>query len=216
MKISEMLTGQKIIIQLVFGDNTLEFNSEVLEKDTTNIYVKPYFHNGNELELTVTPDKDVLCNVFTNDPVTAKRISWKGIELATVKRNDATVYSLKTNGFNESAKHDDRRVNDRTIVHQKGMVYDFRSDKGNEIMIHDISVNGISFYAPASYSPKSQQIHIAFSDVVNGRHFHVKVDCTIARTSNKAGNSFYGCKVVGDNKEYALLIFVKHLVGKGN
>lgn len=171
----------------------------------------PYLHNGSELKLDVVHGKGVICNLFTNDPSTKHRISWKNIELTTVIRNNKTLYCLKTNGYNHVAKHDDRRLHERLIVQIAAKVLDDQSEEGVNVIIHDISDIGISFYAPKTYIFKNNQLNILFSDTINDKTFEVNVKCAIARTTSKVGNQFVGCRITKENKDYQLYCFMKRL-----
>lgn len=215
MKLTELLENQRLTIQLLWGEQKIEFFSNVIEKDDPSVYVTPYLHNGSELELNVTPDKGVICNLFTNNPTTKQRISWKNVELTTVTRNDKILYCLKTNGYNHIAKHDDRRKHDRVVISAKGQVFEGPNDMGVDIVVYDISDIGISFYAPNSFMPNGHQLKVAFFDSVGDKDFNVKVECAIARTTNKAGNRFIGCKILKENKDYQLYGFMKRLGNKG-
>lgn len=214
MKLIELLENQRLTIQLLWGEQKIEFFSNVIEKDNSAVYVSPYLHNGSELELNVVRENDVICNLFTNDPSTKHRISWKNIELTTVIRDGKTLYCLKTNGYNHFAKHDDRRIHNRLIVQANAKVFDGQSSEGVDIIVHDISDVGISFYAPKTFSPNTKQLNIVFSDTVNEKEFHINVECMIARTTNKAGNKFYGCRTLKENRDYQLYGFWKRLSAK--
>lgn len=214
MKLTELLLGQKITLQLLWGEQKIEFFSQVLGCEEASLYVEPYFHNGSELELNVTQDKGVVCNLFTNDPETNKRISWKNIELTTVNRDGVIVYCLRTKGFNNTAMQDDRRLMERIIVQIKGKAFEGKAQEGTDVIVHDISDVGISFYAPATFSPKSSQIIIKFTDSVDDKEFNVRVECVVSRSHAKAGNNFYGCKINGENKDYQLYGFLKRMNSK--
>ena len=214
MKLTELLENQRLTIQLLWGEQKIEFFSYVIEKDDQAVYVSPYIHHGSELELNVTSGKGVICNLYTDNPTTRQRISWKGIELTTVVRKDETLYCLKTNGFNHVAKHDDRRMHDRVIVKVKAKVFDGNTDEGTDIIVHDISDIGISFYAPRSFSPQDHQLTIAFSDSIGEKEFNVKIECMIARMTNRAGNRFIGCKIKKENKDFQLYGFMKRVGDK--
>lgn len=215
MKLIELIENQRLTIQLLWGEQKIEFFSTVIEKEESEVYVSPYFHNGSELELNVKLDKGVVCNIFTISPTTNHRVSWKNVELTTVVRNDKTMYCIKTNGYNHVAKHDDRRQHERVVISAKGQVFCGQSDLGVNIIVHDISDIGISFFAPNSFSPSGHQVTIAFTDVVGEKSFDVKVEGAIARTTNRAGNRFIGCKITNENKDYQLYGFMKRLGDKG-
>lgn len=214
MKLLELLENQRLTIQLLWGEQKIEFFSNVIEKDDTTVYVTPYFHNGSELELNVTQGKGVICNLFTNNPSNKRRISWKNIELTTVVRDEKIMYCLKTGGFNGSAEYDDRRIHDRIVVQLKAKVFDGQSEDGTEILVHDISDIGISFYAQKNYSPGNNLLTIVFADTIGEKEFDISVDCTIARMTSRAGNRFVGCKIAKENKDYKLYVFMKRLNDK--
>lgn len=215
MKLTELFENQRLTIQLLWGEQKIEFFSNVIEHEESAVYVSPYVHNGNELEINVTQDKGVICNLFTIDPSTKHRISWKNVELTTVTRNDKTMYCIKTNGYNHVAKHDDRRKHERIVISAKGQVFCGQQDLGVNIIVHDISDIGISFYAPNSFSPSGHQLTVAFTDVIGEKSFDIKAECSIARTATKAGNRFIGCKILSENKDYQLYGFMKRLGDKG-
>lgn len=213
MKLVELLHNQRVIVQLLWGEQKIEFYSEVIEKDEASIYVTPYSHNGKPLELNVTTDKSVICNLFADSPVTNKRISWKGIELTTVNRNNKTLYCLKTRGYNAIAKIDDRRLHERIEVTVDGRLVDGENgDIG--ITMRDISDIGVSFYAPAAFVPKSQQMRITFTDNVGEAVYNIKLDCTLSRVSKENNRNLIGCTVLGDNKEYQIYGLLKRLRNK--
>lgn len=211
MKLSELLLGQGVIVQLQWGEKTIEFYSNVVDKSGNEVFIEPYYHNGNSLDINVTQGKDVTCNIFTDNPNNRQRISWKNIELTTVKRHNVTYYCMKTSVFNNVAQNVDRRVHDRIVVQIKAKVYDGKAEEPLDVIIHDISDVGISFYASASFAPKSQLLRIEFADKVSDRDFEVKVECSIARTARRAGNTLIGCKINGENREYLLYGFMKRM-----
>lgn len=214
MRLTELLLKQKIIVQLMWGEQKIEFFSEVLEKDDSSVYITPYIHSNNVLQLNITVDKGVICNIYTDEPGTNKRISWKAIELTTVDRNNKTVYCLKTRGYNNFANPDDRRLHARVLVDVNAIAHDEQSGAEENIIIRDISDTGISFYAPESFIPKSQQLEISFSDKIDDRIFDVKIDCSISRINKDNDKNIIGCRVLGENKNYLIYQLIKRLKSK--
>lgn len=216
MKLVELLLNQEIIVQLNWGEQKIEFVSKVLEKDDTAVYVTPYIHNGNELELNVTPDKGVICNVFADNKNSSQRVSWKNVELTTVARGGRVTYYIKTRGFNVIASPDDRRLHERVAVNTDGTVFDGDSAEGVNIIVRDISDIGIAFYSPVTFIPKSQQVTVRFTDSIDNRSFNVTVEGTITRTVSENGRNIIGCKVLGENKDYKLYGLMKRLKAKSS
>lgn len=213
MKLVELLSNQRIIVQLVWSEQKIEFFSEILDKDDTSIYVTPYIHMGSELELNVTSDSGVICNIYTDNPVTNQRISWKGVELTTENRKGKIIYCLRTRGYNAVSKVDDRRHNERVEVKIDGYVYDGPNGE-TRVKIHDISDTGISFYAPAGFVPKSPQIVVTFTDNIGTKIYDVKVMCEVSRIRKEDNHNFIGCKLFGENKNYLIYELLKRLRSK--
>lgn len=216
MKFDELVFDQSVIVQIVWGEQKIEFPSKVLKRIENSVYITPYIHNGKPLSFNIENNDGVVCNLFADDKVNNKRVSWKNIKLKTEELNGETTYCLKTSVFNQMGGQDDRRVHERIIITKKARIFDPQTDKYTEILIHDISDIGISFYAPTSFVPKSNQITIDFVDAVDDKCFNLKVECSITRTDNKAGNVFYGCRIVGENRDYLVYGFLRRLKKKNN
>jgi len=214
MKLVDLLINQKVVIQFLWDEQKIEFSSTVVEKDASSVYVTPYIHNGSELELNIVEGKGVICNLFTEALTTQQRLSWKNIELTTVVKKDKVLYCLRTYGFNTISKVDDRRQHERIIIDLEAKVYDALSTEPMSAVVHDISDVGISFYAPSSYVPESQQLVVTFSDKLNDKVVKVRVECVIARIGNDNGHIRVGCKISGDNKDYHMYRFMKYLIRK--
>ena len=214
MKLTDLMINQNVSVQFVWEDRKIEFNTIVAECGETEAYIWPYIHNGSPLELNITPDKDVICNIYTNDPVTGQRISWKNIELTTVLVKDKVMYCIRTYGFNNVAEGNDRRINDRNIIQIKAKLIDGQSEEGTTIVIYDISDSGVSFYVSPSYMQKTKNLIVEFTDKVFDEEYKVKVDCTVARITTKEGNKFIGCRILNENKDYRQYNFMKKLMKK--
>lgn len=214
MKLSELVFGQKAIVQMLWGEQKIEFDTEVLINDSTGVYIAPYKHKGGILELNVIPGRGVICNLFTDDYVTKQRISWKNIELQTVDKNNDKLYLISTSGYNSVAENDDRRTHDRIMIRLNAKVKDPISQIITDVMVHDISDIGISFYAPNSFSPKASQLVVTFEDIVDGKNYNIKVECVMVRSVKKAGNILVGCKITGENKDYLIYSFIMRLRDK--
>lgn len=214
MKLEDLLLSQKIVIQITWGEQKIEFSSNVVEKDSEGAYVTPYRHNDSELQLNITEGTGVICNVFTDDIKTGQRISWRNVEITTVDRNGRVLYRIKTRGFNNVASLDDRRYNERTVVQVSGRAIDVNNNEDIGITVYDVSGVGISFHAPKTYAPKSQQLVVKFTDSIDDKTFNVQVECIVSRTSVEEGHIVVGCRLAGENRDYQLYRLLKHLKNK--
>lgn len=213
MKIEELVVGQQIVVQIVWGEREIEFPSEVVDRDINGIFVKTYTYQDKPLELNIDMTSGVICNVFTNNP-DGKRVSWKNVDLTTKEFERGMVYYLNTRGFNNMAQSDDRRTRERISIRKNGRVYDKHKDCYTDVLIHDISDAGISIYAPQSFNPSANQFQVMFEDRIDNREYKINVECAIVRSQQKVGTVFYGCKLVGENKDYLIYGFMKRLMKK--
>ena len=211
MKLADLLLKQSLVVQIVWGEQKIEFPSNVVEIQDELAYITPYLHNGSALQLSITEGAGVVCNVFTDSTVTGQRISWRNIELTTLDRNGKTLYCLRTRGFNNIANPDDRRGNERVVVQVDGVVIDKQNDEELNVTVYDISGVGISFHAPKTYVPKAQQLVIMFTDVIDKRTFNLRVEGSVSRVNAEEGHTTVGCRLVGENRDYQLYRLIKHL-----
>lgn len=214
MTLAELNKGQSIIVQMIWGERNIEFSADVIETVDKGVYVTPFMHQGAPLDLTIDSHSKVVCNIFADSTDTGKRVSWRNVELSTLDRNGRKIYQITTSGYNHMANYDDRRKHDRIVIHKDGKVYDPGTKERVQIKIYDISDIGISFFAAPAFQPSANQIMITFTDIVNDKSFNMKVECVVVRTRESNGLRFYGCRVVGENKDYLLYSFLQRIISK--
>lgn len=212
MKLSELLKNQRITIQLIWGEQKIEFFSNVIENSEAGVFVSPYLHNGSPLELNVKNDKGVLCSVFTLNPQDKHRVSWKNVELSTVRRGRDKVYLIRTNSFNYVAKQDDRRLYERVSVSVNATALDVASKMSIDVTLNDISDEGISFFMDPNFNMQSNLLEVSFTDKLGDKEFNVKVECMVARVEKAAGSLLVGCRVIVVNRDYQLYSFMLRLL----
>ena len=213
MRVTDLARNQEIIVQINWGDRRIEFESNVLGRDERGIFISPYLHDDKALELEIDNSNQVSCNIYT-DSDEGKRISWKNVLVSTVTHAGERTYYVMPRFFNVFAKPDERREHERIKVHKQGKAVDTLTRITTDIMVNDVSDVGISFYAPSNFSFSSNRVIILLNDMVSGSKFHLNVECAVARTEKKVGTQFYGCRVVGDNKDFLLYAFSKKMEKK--
>lgn len=214
MKLQDIPNGHALILQIEWGTQKIEISSSLMEKGTESIFVSPYIHDGVPLRLSINASSGVKCDLYTTDLDSHERITWKNVSVETISKNDEVFYSISTNAFNRVSSSAERRQSERMLVRRPGKVYDVISDTYTDVMIHDISDSGLSFYAPTSFDCKSSQPIVNFSDIVDDREYVNVVSVSIMRTQKKPGTVLYGCRVVGDTKNYLIYGFMKKLISK--
>lgn len=212
MKLTELLEKQKIIVQLVWDENKLEFFSDVIETDDEAIYITPCVNEGRELEINVTHDKAVICNIFTDDSANQQRISWRNVELLTVERSGKMLYRIKAHTYNNISNIDDRRGAERTVVSVDGEILVGQNNENVRIIVHDISDSGIAIYVPKSFIPRSQQLRISFSDKIDDETYDIEAVFSIARTAYLSDCALIGCRLMGEeNSKYRTYNYMKRI-----
>lgn len=216
MKITDLKANQKLTIQITLGELGLEFATFVMQSDTSKVYVKPYYHNGSAIEFNIDRTGEGVCTVYAIDPDTDVRVSWNRVEIETVHIDGEVMYQLKTGTYNLLAKSNDRRKHRRIVVQTKGRVVDAEG-RQTDVLVHDISDNGVSFYAPASFSTGSNQVTLDFVGKVEGKSFEITLDLMFERIVTKMGNSLYGCSIASDTgDDYLLYEFLLRSRKKGD
>lgn len=212
MKLKEMIGAKNSIVQLEWGQQIIEFHTKICEEYEDGVIVTSYMHDGSPLPLAIDMQSNVVCNLFADEPWDNKRVSWRNLNLSTIEKKGETYYFLSTTDYNKLGTIDDRRTHERIVVHRKAIVKSESSEKGVNIIVQDISDNGISFYAPNSFVPPAEILKIEFTDYVEEKLFDIKVECKIVRTQPKAGNTFYGCEIFDANKNFLIYGYMKRIV----
>lgn len=212
MELTDLLGADNIIIQIHWGDKKIEFKTEAWGRAEKGIYVMPYLNNGLPVELNIKSHSDIQCDVFGNDPNTHKWVIWKNVELLTIEVNGVTVYSLATSNFNRLGKDNERRNAERISVRRDGELWDEIDSRNVQIMVYDISDNGLSFYAPYNFIPIGGNQRICFKDRVKNQEFDIEIVCKIVRAEQKGGMMFFGCKIMEENKAYLMYYCLKKLM----
>lgn len=212
MKLSELIVGQQIVIQILWGEQKIEFFSKVLEVSDMSVLVTPYLHNDSPLELNIDAANNVICNIFVTSQQNNQRRSWRNVELQTIKEDGKVSYCITTNGFNHVSSHDDRRKHERVSVYKDAQICDTNTGERTDILINDISDIGISFTAKEAISVQMNQIVILFQDVANDKNFNMRVECKVVRKHNTDDGVFYGCRIINENKDFLLYSFILRLM----
>lgn len=216
MKITDLKVNQKLTIQITLGELGLEFATFVMRTEAAKVYVKPYYHNGSVVEFNIDRSHEGICTVYAIDPDTNMRVSWTKVEISTATIDGEVMYLLKTGTYNLLAKSNDRRKHNRIVVQTKGRVVDAEG-RQTEVLVHDISDNGVSFYAPASFSTGSNQVTLDFVGKVEDKSFEITLDLMFERIVTKMGNSLYGCSIASDTgDDYLLYEFLLRSRKKGD
>lgn len=211
MKLNELLIDQQVIVQFKFNEELIEFHSNVIEQNMVGIYISPYLHNNMPLELNISMDDSVICNIFADDLSTGQRVSWRNVSLSTVNKDSQMLYFIETSKFKEASNNDERRKKERMLVRKRAQIYDANSGTYKTIVINDVSENGISFFTNVNFTPSSYQLDIIFEDNVEDKIFNLNINCSITRSEKQQGHMLYGCTIKGENRDFLIYLLLKKI-----
>lgn len=211
MKLNELRAGADIIAQMVMGKNTIEFHLKVVTIENDVIYTTPYLREGRPLELNVNYNPNVICNILGEDLYARKRVAWKNVKLETVKHDGRILYKISTMLFNRDSQSGERRFHERMLDEISGVVEDINGHE-QVINIHDVSDNGISFYAAAGVDINHDRFPLHFEDKINNESFSFKLICKIVRVKTDINGLFFGCEVLDPPHDYLLYTFMFRLM----
>lgn len=214
MRLQDIPNGQAVILQIEWGTQIIEFPLEIAEKDTGSIFLTPHIYQGTPLKINIDSSSGIRCNLFTVSQESNTRIGWKCISVNTLNKSGNIVYHVTSNSFNSYSSLDERRESSRVLVHNNGKVYDVISDTYTDVIIHDVSDTGISFLAPNNFECKSPQPIVTLSDIIDGKEYIISVPVTLTRMQKKPGAVLYGCRVVGESRNFLIYGLLKKIKSK--
>lgn len=211
MELRDVVGTKNLVIQILWGERTIEFGTQAVERYEKGVLISPYVYQGGPLELNIEIKSNIIVNLFADEPGTGHRVSWRNLELQTIYKNKEMFYYISPAAFREKATIDDRRLHKRIVINKVGSAWEKDVNQVSNVRIYDVCDNGISFYAPSSFAPVTNRLTVSFVDTVGDRVFELRVDCSVARTEQKAGNQYYGCRITEANKEYMIYGCLKRL-----
>jgi len=213
MNLSGLVVGQQLIVQVIWGERKIEFYSYVVAPTPNGLYITPYMHNNSPLDLKIDTSGKVQCNVFAASPEDGHRISWKSVELHTVKRQGSVVYQIAATGYNYVAAQAERRKHERIDVNKPGKVY-LPNQGFYTINVKDLSDIGIAIVSKELSDPVLDKITVLFNDSVGDKYFNMSVECRVVRVQKLENGTLWGCIISGENRDFLLYCFLLRMMNK--
>jgi len=213
MNLSELVVGQQVIVQVIWGERKIEFYSYVVAPTPTGVFITPYLHNNSPLELKIDTSGKVQCNVYACSPTDGHRISWKNVELNTTKRQGGVVYAISASRYNYVAAQAERRKHERIFVNKPGKV--FIPGVGSfDIKVKDLSDIGIAIVSRNELELVTDKITVLFNDSVGDKAFNMSVECRMVRVQKLEDGVLWGCIISGENRDFLLYCFLLRMMSK--
>lgn len=211
LKLQELKSSSDLTVQILWEHSQIEFRSKLVKTGTRGIYITPYLRDGKPLNFDIAITDNVQCNLYAVDTnASSGRIVWNDVELQAVEEPEGLLYHITTRQFNQYSRPGERRIHERTSSDVVATISDM-SFHSTEVILHDISDNGISFYATEPLSSLSDTLNIKFNDTINGEQFIINTTIKIVRNYEKQGKMYYGCRVMEPTSDYQLYVFLHRL-----
>ncbi|MBE5856989.1 MAG: hypothetical protein E7296_05385 [Lachnospiraceae bacterium] len=197
MRIYDLEPGREITILIMIGNQTMEFESEVIGgvPQKSMIYAKPVIKNNKVLTFN---GKGISANVVITGKDT-KPLIFRNAAFSTLKDKDGNLsYGIVSHG--EGVEFN-RRDSFRCPVDVPSVAQIGLEKKTYNIIIRDVSINGFSFcFTNDTVTAEvGQFVHTTLNDFIDGlfENFTFRLFGLIVREAELSnGKRVYGCKIV--------------------
>ncbi len=208
MTIDKLVAGQEVTLEILIGDSSFEFKSEVVGTNNgTGVLVKPYVYNGQVVDFTAGSPQSMSFSLHCIDSNTNGRVVWKNLSVNVVNFKGVDYYAIDARAFGRIAASSERREDGRVNVHTPGSVL-MEDGRRFSVSVLDISESGISFIGNSFRVTIGDVVEVNFADSANGSDFSLAVTARIVRAEAEERGILYAGKVLErDNKLLAYLCF---------
>lgn len=195
MRINTIEPGGKLSLSVNINGKILQFTTRVAIVLPDSVLVDPITQNGRKIGFT-NYNVQVVYEMQQDKP-----IIWAKTRVILVKYKGDTFHQIFAEGPGAILN---RRDGVRQPVGVKGIATgkDFRQ----EVMIRDISANGISFYSDKSF-PTDGNIRINFTDM--NYDFSLAVNICWSSNEENLSRFTYGCRILSKNIRIEAYIHAK-------
>lgn len=208
MTIQDLSEEQRVKIEIVWADKTFSVDSKVAGKRSTDILLKPYIFNGNEIRVHEKV-RDFTFNIFAIDPYTKHRVGWNDVEMKSVDFKGNHYYICRPKNYLLYAADQERRNNNRISINLPGSVTDIASGATYAARIVDLSANGIAFSLPSSREINKINVKVCLDDSIGDSEFNLELLARIVRIVPKGNEVLYGCELRSTPQELAMYTFLR-------
>lgn len=208
MTIDKLVAGQVVTLEILIGDSSFEFKTEVIGTNKgTGALVKPYIYNGTVVDFTQGSPQGLSFCLHCIDPVTNGRVVWKNVSVTVVNFKGIDYYAIDAKAFGKIAASSERREDGRVIVKKPGSAL-MEDGRRFSVSVLDISDSGISFIGNSFRVTIGDVVEVNFADKANDSDFSLAVKARIVRAETERRGVFYAGKILErDNKLLAYLCF---------
>lgn len=208
MTIDKLVAGQEVTLEILIGDSSFEFKTEVVGTNNgTGALVKPYIYNDQVVDFTNGSPESMSFSLHCIDPNSGGRVVWKNLSVTVVNFKGVDYYAIDAKAFGRIAASSERREDGRVLVHKPGSVL-MDDEHRFSVSVLDVSDSGISFIGNSYRVTIGDVVEVNFADNANDSDFSLAVTARIVRAEAAEDGIFYAGKILErDNKLLAYLCF---------
>lgn len=220
MLLTDLKAGSAISFEITIGDSHYEFPSSIIYVYPDSILIPPFIRNGNVVNLGDKRFGNMTFTIYYADTGHSRRLAFKGVSVETVEHsvgnNTDFYYKIKSSGFAALAKISERRNTKRMMLDLEGSITLEDSERNINVMIHDISNSGVSFFCSQKLDSLSNSLYIFIRDTINSHDFDIRIKCKIIRYIGNDNIYLYGCSITETSREYQSYVCLKQSEAKYN
>lgn len=208
MTIDKLVAGQEVVLEIIIGDSSFEFKTQVVgTNDGTGALVKPYYYNNQVVDFTHGSPESMSFSLHCIDPTSGGRVVWKNLSVTVVNFKGMDYYAIDAKAFGKIAASSERREDGRVTVNTPGSAL-MENGLRFSVSVLDVSDSGISFIGNSYRVTIGDIVEVNFADNANSADFSLAVKARIVRAEAEKNGIFYAGKILErDNKLLAYLCF---------
>ena len=208
MTIDKLVAGQEVTLEILIGDSSFEFKTEVVGTNNgTGALVKPYIYNDQVVDFTNGSPESMSFSLHCIDPNSGGRVVWKNLSVTVVNFKGVDYYAIDAKAFGKIAASSERREDVRVLVHKPGSAL-MDDEHRFSVSVLDVSDSGISFIGNSYRVTIGDVVEVNFADNAHDSDFSLAVTARIVRAEAAEDGIFYAGKILErDNKLLAYLCF---------
>lgn len=213
MLLSELQPGASIVLEIVFGKKKFEIPLTVEKTEQFAIYTNTFRYGGTVVDFSKKGFEHLLFNVYASDIKSQGRFVWKGLMMQLVTLRGVSYYKLQCKNILQQGTSLNRRGEKRMVVDIQGQAFSMASGEISYVAIHDVSSQGISFFANENFAEEGEIMDLRFVDEAADKKFDIRIEVQCVRIVPKnATMVMYGCKVRNPGRDYQTYVYFKKLM----
>lgn len=213
MLLSELQVGTPIILEIVVGAKKFEIPLEIQKTEQFAIFTGTFRYGGTVVDFSKKGFEHLLFNVYASDAKNQGRFVWKGVLMQLVNQHGVSYYKLQSKNILQQGTSLNRRGEKRLLMDVPGQAFSMSTGVASSVVIHDVSSQGISFYAGPGFVEENEILDLRFMDSIGDKIFDIGIEVQCVRVVKKENaNVLYGCKVRAPGRDFQTFVCLKRLI----